>query len=653
MTTIFGIGVVAIGVAIAVLALIRPTWALIALVVLDASNINGVIQAQTGIGPYKAELALAVVALFVLFRQRRFSLRWSPVLLGVAVLFAGFCLSLLHAADPVTSQAILIERSRDLLYFVVVFALICSTGAVTQVAGGVVIVFAALAGLTVVHEFVLHNQGDIFGLSRVPLVQEGGAFTPRHAGTSSDVNFWARSLIMFTPLALSLFAMARRRLRRGWWAGCALSLVLGVYLTQSRGGFIALFVAVVVWLAVAGGRYRRSLLALPIVLAVVVPLSGIGSRLATLAAVTSSSTSLADPSVVTRKRLQLDALRMFLDAPLTGHGIGSYGTLFPSYDRLSDFYQPVDIVVAAHNFYLEQAADGGIILLLAWLIFAGAVGFCCLRAIVLAGRAGHEPTRLLALGVLTGMLGWGVASIFLHLSDFRAVLLLAVLAAAVDLRARSLPIRHLDLVRPRRAQPPAARPVLVGIALTTLVASLAGVVFALTTGRASYVATATLGVTTTSDQASGSVAYQQDVISRGQIAPTFAAVLDRGLDLDDIAAAAKVAPDQAVSFQAVLSRLGGSVVLTTVGSDEPAATALNAAAVELSRARLAELQNDYVLSGSPGPAQQLVPARRWAAIPLAMLALGATVLLARLRAASGPAREVDSAESVGDPVAVR
>jgi len=30
---------------------------------------------------------------------------------------------------------------------------------------------AALAGLTVVHEFVLHNSGSLFGLSRVPLVR--------------------------------------------------------------------------------------------------------------------------------------------------------------------------------------------------------------------------------------------------------------------------------------------------------------------------------------------------------------------------------------------------------------------------------------------------------------------------------------------------
>ena len=82
---------------------------------------------------------------------------------------------------------------------------------------------------------------------------------------------------MFAPLALSLGVAASRRPQRLVWAGCALSLLAGVYLTQSRGGFIALFVAVVVWLALAGGRYRKSLLLVPVVVAVLVPLSGIGA----------------------------------------------------------------------------------------------------------------------------------------------------------------------------------------------------------------------------------------------------------------------------------------------------------------------------------------------------------------------------------------
>ncbi len=332
-------------VAVALLALVRPRVALLILVAFDVANLNGVIADQVGVSPYRAQLVLAAVALLVVGVRYRSRLSWSPVLLGVAMLFAGFCVSLVGAADPSGSLAVLAGRGRDLFDFLVVYALLLTTRAVRPVAQAVVLVLAGLAALTVVHELVLDNRGDLFGLSRVPLVSESGAATPRHAGTSSDVNFWGRLLILFAPLALSLGAAAARRSERLFWFGCGLSLAAGVYLTQSRGGFLALFVAVVTWLALAGGSYRRSLLAMPVVIAVLVPISGIGARLGTLTAAGGS----ADPSLVERRRLQVDAARMFLDRPLTGHGIGSYPSVFRSYDRLADSYQPVTIEPAAHN----------------------------------------------------------------------------------------------------------------------------------------------------------------------------------------------------------------------------------------------------------------------------------------------------------------
>ena len=80
-----------------------------------------------------------MVLLIVLVRRRP-RLAWSPVLLGVAVLFAGFCVSLVGAADPAGSQALLAGRGRDLFYFVVVYALLLTTGAIARVAQAVVLV---------------------------------------------------------------------------------------------------------------------------------------------------------------------------------------------------------------------------------------------------------------------------------------------------------------------------------------------------------------------------------------------------------------------------------------------------------------------------------------------------------------------------------
>ncbi len=610
--------------AFVVLAIRFPRVSLLTLVALDVSNINEVIAELVGISPYKPQLALAVVAVLVMLRRRMFRFRWSPVLLGTMVLFAGFCVSFVAAADPMTSQDLLLGQARDMLYFVVVYALLLSTDQIKAVASVVVLVLAGLAGLTVIHEFVLHNSGSLYGLSRVPLVQEGGALTPRHAGTSSDVNFWARLLILFTPMALSLLAISRSRRDRVLWGGCFLALLLGVYLTQSRGGFIALFVGLVVWALLAGGRYRKSLLYLPIALIVLVPLTGIGSRLGTLSAIVSGSTTTADPSVVTRKRFQLDAWNMFLDSPITGHGIGSYGTLFPQYDRVANFYEPVTIVVAAHNFYLEQAADGGIILLLCWASFLGSVVFVCLRTLVGAPRAGDNTDRFLALGILGGLTGWLIASVFLHLSDFRALLVIAAIAAAVDVRSRTT----ADPRAPDQAPDPIGRrPSRVLQAGLTGVAALGlvGLTSVIATENTVYTSSTTLGVAPLGT-VDGANAYGLDVVSRGLIVPTITGVLDRSIGIGELQEQAARFPhsvestDASVSFAP--SRLGGAVVVT-VTADQPATAAdLTSAAVTLSKAQLTNLNMGYQLIGDPDNPQAISSPAWWWIPTLTVISFG-------------------------------
>ena len=608
-----------VGATVAALALVRPRVALLLLVVLDVANLNGVIAEHVGVSPYRALLGLATGALLVVLVRFRRRLSWSPVLLGVAVLFAGFSVSLVDAADPGASVALLTSRVRDLFYFIVVYALLLTTRAVRPLASAVVLMLAGLAALTVVHEFVLDNRGDIFGLSRVPLVSESGAATPRHAGTSADVNFWGRLLILFAPLAFSLAAAATRRRTRLVWVGCAVSLVAGVYLTQSRGGFIALFVAVVVWLALAGGWYRRSILLLPVVVAALVPISGIGARLSTL----TRSAGAADPSVVERRRLQVDAAKMFLDRPLTGHGIGSYPSVFRRFDRLADSYQPVDIEVAAHNLYLEQAADGGIVLFLAWAVFVGSVLFAAVRALVIGRRSGDVLSIWLSVGVISGLAGWLLASAFLHLSDFRCLLVHAALAAALDVRARGLPTAPALPQRPDGTRNRLAAAALIAV----VVLSGAGLAMSLLTGRDTYRTTATLAVVPTTTSASGSSAYQLDVVSRGIIVPTLATILQRTVTPAEVGKQAGTVTRVAVSP----SDQGGAVLVEVTATDPRAAESAGRSAVALAKQETVALATGYQLSGEPGAPEGSRRVRRWLAIPCGLAMVVSVLALTRLR----------------------
>lgn len=655
-----GVGV--IGLAFAVLALARPRLCLVALVALDITGLNGVVQENVGISPFWPLVGLSLLALLTLVRRGQLRLRWSPVILGVLVLYAGFCLSLVNAADPAAAQAVLVERGRDLVVFGIVLALLLSTGGASVLIRALVAVFAALAGVTAVHEFVLGNQGDLFGLSNVPLSVEGGAETARHAGTVTDVNFWGRLLILALPPALSLtaVALARRGTTRlgvvppgtpegglavpndslpgtfspGWfwptcfWAGCAASLALGIYLTQSRGDLLAVFGAIVVWLVLAGGWYRRSLLAAPLVLVVLVPVSGIGSRLLTL--VTSAPTATVDPSVAERTRLQLAAWEMFKSAPVTGHGVGSYPGLFTSYDRLSNYTAPVRIDVAAHNLYLEQAADVGVLGLLAWAVFIGTVAFALIRCLTRADRSTSTETRFLAVGLLASLSGWLAASVFLHLSDFRSLLAVAALAAALDASVRDRP------PPPARPAPSTARRLAAVLGCAVLVGA-SGVALAAVAAptQTRYADSATLGVVPISTKVDGAVAYLQDVVSRGQIVPTITTVLSSEVTPERVIAASGRDPAETgrVTVEARPSRLGGAVELTVTAEDPVVVAQLTATAVELSEARVLELGAYYRLEGQPAGPRPVELLPRWSVIPLAaLLAAGLVGLVLSVRA---------------------
>lgn len=609
-----------IGLAVVALALVRPTVALILLVAFDVSNLNGVVAGLVGQSPYKAQLALALLVAGVVLIRSRFRVAWSPVLLGVGILFAGFCLTLLSAADPAASQALLMERVRDLVYFVTVYVLITSTSASAKhVAQAAVLALAAIAGLTLVHEFVLHNSGDLFGLSQVPIAQEGGAYTARHSGTSADVNFWARLLILISPLAYSLFAGASRRWEQVLWAGCAVSLLGGIYLTQSRGGFIAILMAVICWLALAGGIYRRLLLVLPVALVILVPLSGVASRL--------GSVSGGDASVAERSRLQLDAWWMFLDSPIVGHGIGSYGSIFGQYDRLADNYHPVLIKVAAHNLYLEQAADGGIVLLLAWGLFIGTILLTALRARALS--VDDSTTRFLAIGVVAGLVGWLIASVFIHLSDFRALLLIAGISAALDVRARTraagLPAMPPTPRRPRR-DPLAVLVTLAAVGVVGLAAS------AFLSGQGSYQNSATMAVVPTATKADGSAAYQQDVVSRGVIVPTLSTVLNRSVTAADVSTMIGRPTPPGLRLEFEPSANGGALTMTVTARNPEDAADFGAAALALAKERTTLIEPSYQLKGElTGVAPVPTPGSWVLALSLACLVVAGTGLIRRSR----------------------
>ena len=249
---------------------------------------------------------------------------------------------------------------------------------------------------------------------------------------------------LLPALALVIFG---RDVRERWVAGAASVLLLGAQaLASSRGGLIGLVAGLAV-LAVVGWRKER-LAALAV---------GIGAPLLIVASFAqliparltdgllqqfrlndvSVNGQINDSNFSTMERLAhwLAGLRMFQAHPLLGVGAGNYDTAYPFY---GDVRWPEGLG-QAHNYYINVAAETGIIGLLAFLALVVAMLLLGWRAT--HPRAGHAVTPV-AWPLLLGLFAVLVAltahnltdDLFVHGMELQVALCLGCLLRLKDQR---------------------------------------------------------------------------------------------------------------------------------------------------------------------------------------------------------------------------
>lgn len=194
-------------------------------------------------------------------------------------------------------------------------------------------------------------------------------------GTFGQPNPFAGYINMALPIVISLLILGKN------WAMRILSgvavVLLGYveYLTQSRGGEIAIVVAILfiltvgVWglrklMAVAGFGFLCLVAAY---LADRIPqhyIQPILSKLG-LVRISLSAPSAADYATAERLAHWIAGINMFLSHPITGVGIGNYPDVYDAY-HVTIF---VNSLGHAHNYYINIAAETGSIGLAAFLLF--------------------------------------------------------------------------------------------------------------------------------------------------------------------------------------------------------------------------------------------------------------------------------------------
>jgi len=219
------------------------------------------------------------------------------------------------------------------------------------------------------------------------------AYRDSLTGTFINRNHFASYLALNMLVAIGFLAAMTSRWRRLLYLPLA-AAGLALLLTLSRGGLLAAAIAATMFLLLIAGDRRRLVLPLAAIAAVAV-----AGLLATNVGrlqdrIESSFSADGEPSAAARLSMWRSALRAFGDAPILGHGAGTFESFYPTYREPAIARK----VTYAHQDYLELLAEQGLIGA-AVLAFAGLVLIAMLRR-----RLDDESTRPLAAGIASGLL---------------------------------------------------------------------------------------------------------------------------------------------------------------------------------------------------------------------------------------------------------
>jgi O-antigen ligase len=230
----------------------------------------------------------------------------------------------------------------------------------------------------------------VFSLGPASFVR---SFNLRVYGTFNQPNPYAGYLNMALVVALSLTLLGRNWLTR-IGAGLATCLIGGAfYLTQSRGGQVAL-IAALIFILLAGVRSMRTWIRVVLIgllavvagmVAGVIPLYLFNqvNRFLGLTGISLTAPNPADYSTAERLAHWIAGLRMYAAHPVLGVGIGNYP------DAYSQYYVTIFVnsLGQAHNYYINIAAETGTIGLIIYLLFVLAMLWAGGSAVHAIGRA--------------------------------------------------------------------------------------------------------------------------------------------------------------------------------------------------------------------------------------------------------------------------
>lgn len=397
------------------------------------SRISESLESTYGMPPLSSLVALGAAVLVLLDpRERRAP---HPMLLvgGVAVSLdvAVATWSALGAADPALSIASIDGQLRGVVVLGAVLLLVRTPRRLELAVLGIVAAMAAISAVNLWQAASGSYASTYFGLAFPKLAALGAESGYRLGGPVGDPNFFAQMLAPGVAVAFAL-ALAARSSGRRTLLFCAAALgTAALVLTYSRGGLLALLLALAV---VAGRSLRWGALVVALLLSVPAGLfapKALTERMATAAETAPTAlegSRVQDSAINGRASEALVALELFREHPIIGVGSGNYPVHYLDHARGLGLDRRSE-ARSAHSLVLETLAETGILGLTTLVVLVG-LALLGIRSLRVAAAGRDRTLWWVAVAVEGALVAHLGTALLLHSSYPRGLWLLLGLGLA-------------------------------------------------------------------------------------------------------------------------------------------------------------------------------------------------------------------------------
>lgn len=256
-----------------------------------------------------------------------------------------------------------------------------------------------------------------------------------------EPNYLAANLLLAIPVAFMMASQQVTRGRKRFWTAAGVLLVVMLFLTASRGGFLGLLVIAMLF------AYRRKGVAGALLAVIALALVALPTELGSRALATLEGTSNVPWGLEQSNRAHVAlfwaGLRMIVESPLFGVGPSNF-------KPMSQLYTGLDQAAIAHNSYLELGAEMGLPVLIVFFVLLATVLGAFRRARGAVSEEGSDVAGWAwALG--DGVLGFLVAAFFIsaeYEKFFWLVIFLSIVVVRLARESRPSPLEEAPEVAP-------------------------------------------------------------------------------------------------------------------------------------------------------------------------------------------------------------